>query len=183
MGARQGQRKEAAGATPVGRTDTGKATLPKVVPFTPFVLASERAYALIETDMTPWRASLGGERFKPDTWRGLRRYQIIGVNRDGRIALWMHDMGPAESFGFGALQVLSLWEETVASVQHIADDIRERDAEFSRKLIAARQQQLKDRWPEMGYRQAEQLRLNRANRSVFGPAVRVERNAFVRKET
>ncbi|KKN31679.1 hypothetical protein LCGC14_0821440 [marine sediment metagenome] len=152
------------------------------MPYTPTVLLSEPAYSLIETDMTPYRASLGGKRFKPDTWRGLHRYQIVGVNRDGRIALWMHDLGPAENFEFGPLQVLSLWEETVEWVQDKAAEIRVECAAEARRFIQGRQQELKERWPEMAYRQAELLRLNLANRSVFGPALKVERNAFVRKD-
>ncbi len=146
------------------------------------MFGNEKAYALIETDMTPWRASLGGKRFTPDSYIGLRRYQLIGVNRGDRIALWVHDMGDAANFDFGALQVLGLWEETVAAVQDIANDIREKDAAFSRDVMASRQQELKERWPEMAYKQNELLRLNLRNQSTFGPAVRVERNAFVRKE-
>lgn len=152
------------------------------MPFTPFVFGDEKAYALIETDMTPWRASLGGKRFTPESWQGLKRYQLIGVNRGDRIALWVHDMGPAESFDFGALQVVGLWEETVAAVQDIANDIREKDAAFARDVVKMRQQYLKEKWPEMAYQQSELLKLNQANRSVFGPAVCAERNAFVRKE-
>ena len=153
------------------------------MPFTPFVFGNEMAYSLIETDMTPWRASLGGERFTPDSYIGLRRYQLIGVNRDDRITLWVHDMGPAEDYDFGALEVLCLWEETVEWAQDIANDIRATDAAFSRNVIRERQQQLKEQWPEMAEQQAELLRLNLANRSAFGPFVKVERNAFVRKES
>ncbi len=179
---RQAQRREAEGATPVSRADVGGAHLPKIVPFTPSILGGEKAYSLIETDMTPWRASLGGERFTPDSWTGLRRYQLIGVNREGRIALWVHDMGPAENYEFGALQVLALWEETVEWVQEKATEIREGDLAFARSVIHERQALLKERWPKMAQEQAELLRLNLANRSVFGPALKVERNAFVRKE-
>jgi hypothetical protein len=182
---RQGERAEAEGATPLGRETVGAAHLPKIVPFTPFVLKSEKAYSLIETDMTPWRASLGGQRFKPDSWRGLHRYQLIGVNREGRIALWIHDMGPADQFEFGDLQVLALWEETVRWVQDKATDIRENDLAFARSVIHERQQILRERWPRMAEEQNELLRLNLANRSVFGPALKVERNgssASMRKE-
>lgn len=183
MGARQGQREEAAGATPLSGESVGPASLSsKIVPFTPFIFGNERAYALFETDMTPWSASLGGERFIPDSYIGLHRYQFIGVNRGDRIALWIHDMGEAGSFDFGPLQVLSLWEETVEWLQDKAQEIRENDAAFNRAVIKERQEYLKERWPEMAYRQAELLRLNRANQSVFGPAVTAERNAFVRKE-
>ncbi len=145
------------------------------------MFADEKAYALIETDMTPWAASTGGTQFTPESYIGLRRYQFIGVNRGDRIALWVHDMGDAAGFDFGALEVLSLWEETVAAVQDIADDIREKDAAFNRNVILARQQELKERWPEMAYKQSELLRLNLRNQSIFGPAVVAERNAFVRK--
>lgn len=181
METRRSQRKEAASATPLGGADVGQAGLSKIVPFTPFVFGNEKAYALIETDMTPWAASSGGTTFKPDSYIGLRRYQFIGVNRGDRIALWVHDMGDAADFDFGALEVLSLWEETVDWMQDIANDIREKDAEFNRNVIRARQQELKERWPEMAYKQNELLRLNRRNQSTFGPAVRVERNAFVRE--
>lgn len=152
------------------------------MPFTPFVFGNEKVYSLIETDMTPWRASLGGKRFTPDSWQGLRRYQLIGVNRGGRIALWVHDMGPADVFRFGDLQVLCLWEETVAWAQDKAQDIREGDLAFAESVVRERQQILKERWPEMAYQQNELLRKNLANQSVFGPAVKAERNAFIRRE-
>ena len=181
METRQGQRKEAAGATPLSGEGVGQTGLPSVVAFTPFVFDNEKVYALIETDMTPWAASHAGTQFTPESYVGLRRYQFIGVNRGDRIALWVHDMGPAESFDFGALEVLSLWEETVAEVQDTANDIREKDAAFNRNVILARQQELKELWPEMAYKQSELLRLNLRNQSVFGPAVVAERNAFVRK--
>ncbi len=181
METRQGQRKEAASATPISGEGVGQAGLSKVVSFTPFVFGNEKAYALIETDMTPWAASSGGTQFTPESYIGLRRYQFIGVNRGDRISLWVHDMGPAESFDFGALQVLSLWEETVEMVQDTADDIRENDAAFSRNVMESRQQELKELWPEMAYKQSELLRLNLRNQSTFGPAVRATRNAFVRK--
>ncbi len=154
------------------------------MPFTPFVFGNEMAYSLIETDMTPWRASLGGERFTPDSYIGLRRYQLIGVKRGDRISLWVHDMGPAKNFDFGALEILCLWEETVEWAQEKATEIRENDAASARSFIEGRQQQLKEQWPKMAERQQELLQLNIANRSVFGSALNVQRNAFarVRKE-
>lgn len=182
METRQGERKEAAGATPLSGEGVGQAGLPQIVSFTPFVFGNEKVYALIETDMTPWAASSGGTFFTPESYIGLRRYQFIGVNRGDRIALWVHDMGDAGDFDFGALQVLSLWEETVEEVQDIANDIRLKDAAFNRDVIKARQQELKELWPEMAYKQNELLRLNLRNQSTFGPAVSAERNAFVRKE-
>lgn len=147
------------------------------MPFTSFVFGNEKAYSLIETDMTPWRASRGGTTFTPDSWAGRRRYQLIGVNRSGRIALWVHDMGPAEAFRFGDLQVLALWEETVEWVQEKAREIREQDLAFAESVIRERQAVLKERWPEMAHRQNELLKKNQANQSVFGPHLRVERNA------
>lgn len=133
--------------------------------------------------MTPYRASLGGRRFQPETWRYMHRYQVIGVNRDGRMALWMHDMGLASDFAFGDLQVLSLWEDTVDAVRDMADDVRQRALEEQQSFIQERQQLLKERWPKMALEQAALLRLNRDNVSVFGPAMKAERNAFYREES
>ncbi len=127
--------------------------------------------------MTPYRASRGGTTFTPGSWLGLRRYQIIGVNRGGRIALWMHDMGPAEDFRFGPLQVVALWEETVDWVQGKALEIRENDLAFMENVIKERQAILKETWPLMADRQRDLLKKHQNNQSVFGPHLRVERNS------
>lgn len=126
--------------------------------------------------MTPWRASRGGTTFTPDSYVGLRRYQIIGVNRSGHIALWMHDMGPAEDFRFGSLQVVALWEETVEWVQAKALEIREKDLAFAESVIKERQAILKETWPIMAQRQVDLRKKYQTNQSTFGPHMRAERN-------
>uniref|UniRef100_A0A6M3LM19 Uncharacterized protein n=1 Tax=viral metagenome TaxID=1070528 RepID=A0A6M3LM19_9ZZZZ len=57
--------------------------------------------------------------------RGIRRYRIIGVNRDGRIAEYREDMGLAKKYkGVKELHIPALWEHTVDELRDLADDLR-----------------------------------------------------------
>jgi hypothetical protein len=59
------------------------------------------------------------------TGRGARRYRIILVNRDGRIAEYREDMGLAKSFkGVREIHIPSLWEHSVEELRGWADEIR-----------------------------------------------------------
>ena len=57
--------------------------------------------------------------------KGFRRYRMIVVNRDGRLAEYREDMGPAKAFkGVRQLNIPSLWEHTVDELRGIADELR-----------------------------------------------------------
>ena len=57
--------------------------------------------------------------------RGVHRYQIIQVNRDGQIAEWRRDMGEAKNFkGINQLRIPSLFEHTVDELIALADELR-----------------------------------------------------------
>ena len=57
--------------------------------------------------------------------RGRRRYRIIVVNRDGYLAEYKEDMGPAKAFkGIKELNIPSLWEHSVDELMDLADELR-----------------------------------------------------------
>jgi len=57
--------------------------------------------------------------------RGVHRYQIIQVIRDGKIAEWRKDMGLAKNFkGVKQLRIPSLLEHTVDELMGLADELR-----------------------------------------------------------
>ena len=57
--------------------------------------------------------------------RGRRRYKIIVVNRDGRLAEYREDMGSARKFkGIKELNIPSFWEHSVAELCGLADELR-----------------------------------------------------------
>lgn len=57
--------------------------------------------------------------------RGIRRYQIIYVIRDGNVAEWRRDMGATTKFkGMKMLNIPALLEYTVDELLDIADYLR-----------------------------------------------------------
>ena len=83
------------------------------MPITTTVLGSEKAWAYTEAHM------------QSPTNSGFRRYRIIRVNRDGRLAEYREDMGPAKTFkGVRQLSIPSLWEHTVDELRGWADELR-----------------------------------------------------------
>lgn len=57
--------------------------------------------------------------------RGVHRYQIIQVVRDGRIAEFRKDMGLAKKFkGVNQLRIPSFMEHTVDELIGLADELR-----------------------------------------------------------
>ena len=57
--------------------------------------------------------------------RGMRRYRIIVVNRDGKLAEYREDMGPAKKFkGVKQLNIPSMFEHSVDELRGIADELR-----------------------------------------------------------
>jgi len=57
--------------------------------------------------------------------RGRRRYKIIVVNRDGRLAEYREDMGSTRKFkGIRELNIPSLFEHTIDELIALAEELR-----------------------------------------------------------
>lgn len=140
-------------------------------PITVFLNPNEKAFGLDEAVMTPLSAHSHG--YSPDDWVGRHRYQIIGVNRGGKLAVHYYDMGLSEKFNYGGIRIGAFWEHSVAELQDMADTIRD-DTAWEQGIIKERQQQRP--WGERLDEQDEIVRMNLANRSTFGPYLEVARN-------
>lgn len=80
---------------------------------TTYVIGDEKAWGLFEIH----EQSPGS--------KGFHRYQIIQVNRDGKIAEFRRDMGSAKGFkGVNQIRIPSLWEHTVDELMDIANHLR-----------------------------------------------------------
>ena len=85
----------------------------RLYPVTLTVAPYERAMALYEVN----EQSPGS--------RGMHRYQIILVARDGRLAEYRKDMGESKNFkGVRFINIPSLWENTVDYLQKLAEELR-----------------------------------------------------------
>ena len=80
---------------------------------TTFVKGDEKAYAYQEVHLQ-----------SPNS-KGIRRYRIIFVNRDGKMAEYREDMGSSKKYkGIRQLNIPSLWEHSVDELIDIADYLR-----------------------------------------------------------
>lgn len=80
---------------------------------TTFVKGDEKAYAYQEVHLQ-----------SPNS-KGIRRYRIIFVNRDGKMAEYREDMGSSKKYkGVRQLNIPSLWEHSVDELLDIADYLR-----------------------------------------------------------
>ena len=85
----------------------------KLYPITLTVVPHEKAMALYEVN----EQSPGS--------RGMHRYQIILVARDGKLAEYRIDMGESKNFkGVRLINIPSLWEYTVDYLQKLAEELR-----------------------------------------------------------
>ena len=82
------------------------------LPVTMEVIGDEKVWAL-------WELNLRA----PDS-RSRRRYQILIVNRNGKRAQHMSDMGLEELYPAAPLSIPGLWIESVALVRECADEFR-----------------------------------------------------------
>jgi hypothetical protein len=79
------------------------------------VLGSEKVWDYMEIDMPSLKK--GG---------GSRRYRVAQVNRDGKLAEFREDMGPARTFkGKRQLHIPSLWEHTYDELRDLGQTLRE----------------------------------------------------------
>ena len=86
----------------------------KFYPITLQVALAEKAFALYEVNEQA-----------PDN-SGMRRYQVILVNRGDKLAEYRVDMGKAKKWeNTRFINVPSLWEHSVVELQYIANQIRD----------------------------------------------------------
>lgn len=85
----------------------------KIVPVTTTIFGNEKAWTYMEIH----KQSPGS--------RGRRRYRIIVVLRDGELAEYREDLGPASKFkGVRELNIPSLFEHTVDELMDLAELLR-----------------------------------------------------------
>ena len=106
--------------------------------------------------------------------RSLRRYQRIWVNRNDRLAVFQHDLGPASDFTYPELQIPAGWCHTVAELQAMAAEVR--SGKELDDLFEERQKDstLLQDWLNEVERNRQVMR----NRSVFGLGGKTQRNGF-----
>lgn len=81
------------------------------------IFGDEKAFSLLELHLQ-----------SPNN-RGVRRYQIIEVNRGDKITEWRKDMGPAKNWkGVKQLSIPSLWIHSVDELLDLADELRYTEA-------------------------------------------------------
>lgn len=98
-----------------------------LMPAAVVVLPDEAAYGLSEVNLLgPWVEGVG---------ETMRRYQIIYVNRDDRLAEYREDLGLASDFDAITFRIPSLWEHTVGELKDIATDLRNRPPSFTHGII------------------------------------------------
>ncbi len=102
---------------------------------TEHVNLDEKAWRLVEIVMTPYDMSKGGKRFKPQSWLGRRRWEVVWVLRNDRLAQHITDMGDAGLYNFGAINIPACWEHSVAELREIAEKVRN-DGAWEREVIA-----------------------------------------------
>src|SRR3990167_10317835 len=132
-----------------------------LVPATIYVIPGEPVYTLAELDLVP-----------PD-YGPKHRYQLLFVNRDGRIAEYREDLGLASAFSSRQFRVLTFWEHSVAECRDIADEQRLGQDYWEKRLeeIQAESTLIED-----FYAAHEEARKQIANQSIFGPMFTRQRN-------
>ena len=104
----------------------------KFYPITLTIAPGEKAMALYEiTEQAPDSS-------------GLRRYQIILVNRGDRLAEYRIDMGSSKQWkNTRFINIPSLWEHTVSELQYIAGQIRDESLQDNLDIADLLDQQVK----------------------------------------
>jgi len=143
-----------------------------LTPIATTVSPDELAYALVEVVLTPYSFTKAGRKFRPKSWVGKHRYQVILVNRGDRLAEYHRDLGDAGLFESGAFRIPSLWEHTVGELQEIADGVRSRVRE-DRNVMAELQERSTLTRDALAF--SEEIYKRRRGQSVFGSAIKVQR--------
>ena len=94
------------------------------------VYADELAYGLSEVNLlSPLSDAIVG------VGQTMRRYQIIYVNRNDRLAEYREDLGLASDFDAIQFRIPSFWEHTVGELKEMAETLRLREPSYLREAI------------------------------------------------
>lgn len=107
-----------------------------------------------------------------------RRYQVIIVNRNDRLAEWWYDLGPAESFTTQQFTFPMFWEHSVAEAQDIAE--AKRNDDYWTKFLAEKRAESTLITDFLNQYEERHRIIN--NQSTFGPELRKQRIGFPRRK-
>jgi len=94
------------------------------------VHADELAYGLSEVNLlSPLSDTIAG------VGQTMRRYQIIYVNRNDRLAEYREDLGLASDFDAIQFRIPSFWEHTVGELKEMAELLRLRPPSYLGEVI------------------------------------------------
>ena len=99
----------------------------ELMPAAVIVLPDEKAYGLSEVELLGPIVEGEGQT--------MRRYQIIYLNRDDKLAEYREDLGPASDFDAIQFRIPSFWEHTAGELMDIAQDLRSRPANYLAGII------------------------------------------------
>jgi len=119
---------------------------------TQYVDQDEKVYWLIE------------ETFAAKNYQGKKRYQILYVNRDDRLAAWVGIVDEVEGVDFPQFRIPSMWEHNVGEMQEMAQMMRYDDKLDKLMKEQAENSTLLADFMELALRR-EAIK---ANRSTFG---------------
>lgn len=138
-----------------------------VMPQTLHVSVDEKAYALVERN------------FLTADYKEERRWQFIYVLRDGEVAEWVRDLGPAKNFTAPEYRLFSLFEDSVGHLMELADKDRWGD-DYWQKYAA--EKRAESTIVDDFKRYIDEALKQKANQSTFGPAFNRQRNLFARRK-
>ena len=128
--------------------------------------------AVHEDEPAWWLVELNLVRAPSRQWH---RWQVITVHRDDQLADWWLDLGPQEDFpDTPPVAIPGLWEERVADLRDLADQLRASPRFAQRKAELEAESTL---IPDMLHQFEEGKRIM-GNVSVFGPGVTRQRNGL-----
>jgi hypothetical protein len=133
---------------------------------TPYVTADEKAMGLVEVEL-----------LTPDN-KGVHRYQIIYVVRNDQQSPYVTDLGDRLLYPNPPLNILSYMEHSVAELQEMATEARERSS-VTKRLAELTEASRTDKhiikeFLEQKERNWKVIR----NQSHYGPTVTVQRTGF-----
>lgn len=132
----------------------------------PAVHPDEKAFLLVERNL-------------PFDRIGVRRIQILYVNRGDRLAEWRKDLGPASDFQNEGVRIPSFWEHTVGELWDIAERHRYRDNDYWARFAAEQQAESTLITDFLNHKEESWKLID--NQSVFGPGVSKQRNGFSKR--
>lgn len=143
-----------------------------ITQITDYVDMDEKCWYLAEIVSTP--VAMGMPISNQKQARGRKRYRLIWVMRNGKLALYKEES--PNPLWAPQLRIPGAFEETVGSLVDIADAHSNKGAEWEAEL--AQEKQAQSTLHRDLIQQLENRPLMRNNVSTFGPMLKVQRNGF-----